>query len=162
MSEPMVQHSLVILKPDALARRLVGRILSRLEDKEIDIVAMKMLHLDKETAERLYAPHRGKYFYPRLICFTTCAPVIVLVCRGRMVIERIRQLMGEADPASARPGTIRGDFSCHQTYNLIHASDTPASAEREISIFFTAEEMVKTLAAQFPWHAFPELSENQS
>ena len=160
MSESYIQDALVLFKPDALARRLIGRLLSRLEDKEIDIVAMKMLRIDDALAEALYEPHKGKYFCPRLIRFITSGPALALVCRGRFVIERIRQIVGEADPDMAAPGTIRSDFSCHQTYNLVHASDSIDSARREIPLFFDSTDILPQLTPQFPWHSYPELTES--
>jgi len=159
MSEPLIQDSLVILKPDALARRLMGRTITRLEEKEIDIVAMKMLHVSTKMAEQLYHQHLGKYFYPRLIRFITSGPVLAMVCRGRKSIDRIRQLIGDADPDLASLGTIRGDYAMHQTFNLIHASDSLLSAAREIPLFFSQEEFTSPLTPQFPWHSYPEISE---
>ncbi len=160
MSDTVLQDTLVLLKPDAVARRLTGQLISRLEDKEIDIIAMKMLLINMELAEQLYVQHEGKYFYPRLLRFITSGPAVAMTCRGRRAIDRIRQLAGEADPDAAQPGTIRGDFSCHQTYNLIHASDSPAAAAREILLFFPARELLPQLTPQFPWHSYPELTES--
>lgn len=162
MSEPINQHTLVLIKPDTLARRMAGRLITRLEDKEIDIMAMKMIRMDEKLAQQLYIQHKDKYFCPRLIRFTISGPVIVLVCRGRKVIDRIRQIIGEADPDSATPGTIRGDFSCHQTYNLIHSSDSLEAAAREIPLFFSEQELFEPLTADFPWQSYPEITENKS
>ncbi len=159
MPEDLVQSTLVILKPDALARRLIGRLISRLEDKEIDITAAKMLQLDKRTAELLYAQHSGKYFCPRLIRFICSGPILALVCRGRQAVERVRRMVGTAAPETAEPGTIRSDFSCHQTYNLIHASDNPDAADREIRLLFSEAEIWPQLTARFPWHDYPEITE---
>jgi nucleoside-diphosphate kinase len=159
MFEPLIQDTLILIKPDAMARRLLGRILARLEDKELDIVALKMITLDTAGAQDLYLPHQGKYFYPRLLRFITCGPLTAMVCRGRQAIARVRQIIGEASPELATPGTIRGDFTCHQTYNLIHASDSPGSARREIPLFFTAQEFHIPQTPPFTWHSFPELTE---
>lgn len=159
MSEHLIEDCLVLIKPDAMARRLTGKLITRLEEKELDIVALKLLSLDEQMAADLYQPHQGKYFYPRLVRFISSGPITAMICRGRQAIARIRQIVGEADPEKSAPGTIRSDFTCHQTYNLIHASDTCLAATREISIFFKPEEIFDPITPRFPWHAYPELTE---
>jgi nucleoside-diphosphate kinase len=128
LRKPDVEQTLVILKPDCVQRRLVGRIIQRLEDKGLTIVAMKMMQLSKSLAERHYAPHKGKPFYPGLVDYVTSGPVVVMVVQGSQAIDVCRKLMGRTFGYEAEPGTIRGDFGLSKTYNLIHGSATSRSA----------------------------------
>jgi len=137
----MVERSLVLIKPDAIQRGLSGEIISRLEKKGLKIVAMKMLHMDKDLAQRHYAVHKGKAFFEDLVSFITSSPVIAIVFQGRNAVEMIRRMMGETDPAKAQPGTIRGDLGIDIGHNLIHGSDSVASASKEIELFFSKEEI---------------------
>jgi len=136
-----MERSLVLIKPDAIQRGLAGEIISRLEKKGVKIVAMKMVHLDKNLAQRHYAIHKGKAFFDDLVNFITCSPVIAIVCQGKNAIEIIRQMMGETDPAKAYSGTIRGDFGIDIGHNLIHGSDSLENASKEIKLFFSADEI---------------------
>jgi nucleoside-diphosphate kinase len=132
-----VSRTLVICKPDATERGLVGEIISRLERKSLRIAAAQFRHLDKETASRHYAEHEGKVFFDDLIAFITRSPVMVLVVEGPdNTWEVVRGLMGVTDPSKAAPGTIRGDLALQTTENLVHGSDGPESAAREIALFF--------------------------
>ncbi|MCK5684529.1 nucleoside-diphosphate kinase [bacterium] len=137
----MAEKTLIIFKPDSVQRRLCGRILTRIESKGFKIVGMKMLQITKELVSKHYAEHVGKEFFPRLEKFTISSPVIVLAVEGNDVIKEMRKLVGSTDPHEAEPGTIRADMSVISPYNLIHASDSPESAERELEIFFKSEEI---------------------
>ena len=137
-----MERSLVLIKPDAIQRGLAGEIISRLERKGLKIVAMKMLHMDKNLAQRHYGIHKGKAFFDDLVNFITSSPVIAIVFQGKNAVEIIRQMMGETDPAKASSGTIRGDFGIDIGYNLIHGSDSLENASKEIDLFFSAEEIL--------------------
>ena len=138
-----MERSLVIIKPDALQRGLTGEIISRLEKKGLKIVAMKMLHMDKNLAQRHYAIHKGKAFFDDLVNFITSSPVIAIIFQGKNAVEIIRQMMGETDPAKAHSGTIRGDFGIDIGHNLVHGSDSLENAVQEIDLFFSEEEIFK-------------------
>jgi nucleoside-diphosphate kinase len=146
-----MERTLVLLKPDALQRRLVGSILARFEAKGLKIVGMKLLQVSRDLAERHYAEHVGKPFYGELVSFITSAPVIALVIEGPRVIEAVRGLMGKTNPFDAAPGTIRGDFGLSVGMNLVHGSDSPASAAREISLFFSPAEIASYPLADAAW-----------
>ncbi|MEU2389760.1 nucleoside-diphosphate kinase [Streptomyces sp. NPDC007369] len=133
----MSQRTLVILKPDAVKRGLVGEIIGRIERKAgWTIPAMELRTLERETLEAHYAEHVGRPFYEPLMGFMASGPVVVLVVEGERVIEGVRQLAGPTDPIAAAPGSIRGDFGTITRENLIHASDSEESAERELKLFF--------------------------
>jgi len=134
-----MNRTLVICKPDAVERGLVGEIVSRLERKQLRIVAMELRHIDKDTASRHYAEHEGKPFYDDLVTFITRSASVLLVVEGPADTYRVvRTLMGVTNPREAAPGTIRGDLGIELTENLVHGSDSPESAEREIALFFPA------------------------
>lgn len=139
----MKQRTLVLLKPDALNRRLAGEIVGRFEKKGLKIVAMKMLWMSREMAERHYAMHKGKSFYESLLDYITSGPIIAMVLEGEQAIEVVRKMMGKTNGAEAEPGTIRGDYSLSVQNNLVHGSDSPESAEREIKLFFTSDEIME-------------------
>ena len=149
--EPRVERTLIILKPDALCRGLCGRILARFEDKGLKIVALKMMQISRELAERHYAPHKGKDFYEPLIRFMTATPVIVLVLEGKEAVEICRRMMGPTFGADAEPGTIRGDLGMSRRFNLIHGSDSPESARREMELFFGSEELFDYEPGAWGW-----------
>ncbi|MFJ9644799.1 nucleoside-diphosphate kinase [Streptomyces sp. NPDC004244] len=135
----MSQRTLVILKPDAVRRGLVGEVIGRIERKAgWTIPAMELRTLERETLEAHYAEHVGRPFYEPLMGFMASGPVVVLVVEGERVIEGVRQLAGPTDPIAAAPGSIRGDFGTITRENLIHASDSEESAERELKLFFPA------------------------
>lgn len=136
------ERTLVILKPDAVQRQLVGPIITRFEQKGLRITALKMMQIDRSLAERHYAVHKGKAFYASLLDFITCAPVVVMVLEGHGAISIVRRLMGATNPAQAEPGTIRADFALQTTYNLVHGSDSPDTAAAEIDLFFSPQEIV--------------------
>ena len=136
-----MERSLVLIKPDAMERGLAGEIISRLENKGLKIVAMKMLRMDKALAQQHYAVHKNKPFFNELVDFITSGSVIAMVLQGDNAVQVIRQTMGETDPAKALPGTIRGDLGGDISHNLIHGSDSLESAEKEVALFFHPEEI---------------------
>jgi nucleoside-diphosphate kinase len=138
-----MQRTLVVIKPDAVQRGLAGRVLSRLEDKGLKIVAMKMLAVDEPLARRMYAEHEGKDFYDALVSFIQSSPVIAAVLAGPEAVAVVRKMLGATFGPEAQPGTIRGDFGLSRRYNLVHGSDSPASAQREIGLFFEPAEMLE-------------------
>lgn len=137
-----MEQTLIILKPDCVQRRLVGRIVQRFEQKGLTICAMKMMQIDRELAERHYSVHQGKPFYPDLIRYITSGPVVLIVVQGPGAIAVSRKLMGKTFGYEAEPGTIRGDFASSRTYNLVHGSDSPETAATEIALYFKPEEIV--------------------
>ncbi len=138
----MKERTLVFLKPGAVIRGLMGEIITRIERKGLKITAMKLLRLNKEKAEELYEMHRGKTFFQELVAHVTSGPVLAMVVEGPNAITVMRNLIGKTNPLEAGPGTIRGDYALNVTKNVIHASDSPENAEREIRIFFKEEEIV--------------------
>ena len=136
-----MEKTLVVLKPDAVQRQLVGEIVSRLERKGLKIMAMKMLSLDQPRANRMYAVHEGKEFHSRLIGFMTSSPVVAIVLAGKEAISVVREMLGSTFGPDASPGTIRGDLGMSRRYNLVHASDSSESAEYEIPVFFAEDEI---------------------
>jgi nucleoside-diphosphate kinase len=135
-------QTLVLLKPDAVHRHLVGTILHRFEQKGLRIVAMKIMHAGKELAQKHYAVHKDKPFYSSLISFLTSGPMVAMVMDGRESINVVRNLIGPTDGAKAPPGTIRGDYALSVQNNLIHGSDSPETAATEIALWFRPEELV--------------------
>lgn len=136
-----LERTFSMIKPEGVQRGLVGTILARLERKGYRIVALKMLRLTPELAARHYAEHQGKPFYQDLINHITSGPVVAMVLEGPEVIAGLRQMMGATNPQEALPGTIRGDFALEMSYNVIHGADSPASAQREIALYFTPAEL---------------------
>ena len=136
----MLQRSLVLLKPDCIERRLMGQIIARFEAKGLNIVAMKMLRVTPELAKKHYAEHVSKPFYPSLEEFITSAPIVALAVEGLDVIQLIRDMLGATNGIKAAPGTIRGDFSSSRQMNLVHASDSPESAARELALYFQSSD----------------------
>src|SRR5262245_52065518 len=136
MSESTGTRTLVLCKPDAVERRLVGEIVRRIEAKGLTITAMELRTLDEATAKRHYAEHEGKPFFGDLVSFITRSPLVAMVVEGPEAWKVVRTLMGSTNPRDAAPGTIRGDLAVELTENLVHGSDGPDSAEREIKIFF--------------------------
>ncbi len=131
-----MERTFVMLKPDAVKRRLVGEIIKRIEAKNLTIVAMKMIHIDRKLAETHYSEHREKPFFKDLVDFVTSGPAVAMIVEGPNAISVIRTMMGATNPFNAAPGTIRGDFGLDLTQNLIHGSDSPQSAARELALFF--------------------------
>ncbi|HJP66331.1 MAG TPA: nucleoside-diphosphate kinase [Actinomycetota bacterium] len=133
------QSTLLIVKPDAVRRGLVGEILARVERKGLRIEALRMMRIDDELAKRHYAEHVDKSFFGELLDFITSGEVVVAKVTGREAVGVLRSIMGATDPAQSPPGTIRGDFGTVVTENLVHGSDSPESAERELELFFADE-----------------------
>lgn len=138
-----MERALIIIKPDAIERGLMGPILNRLEQRGLKFSALKMIRMSQELARKHYAEHEGKAFFNSLVSYITSAPVVVAVVIGKPgTVELIRAMVGATNPAKAAPGTIRGDYAIDIGRNLIHASDSPESGERETAIFFTEQELV--------------------
>ena len=136
-----IERTLSIIKPDAVGKRLIGKIYSRFEDGGLRVVATKMLHLDDDMAGGFYAEHKGRPFYEALIEFMTSGPIMVQVLEGEEAVALNRALMGATDPREAEPGTIRADFASSIDANAVHGSDSIESAQREISYFFEEREI---------------------
>ncbi len=151
-----MERTLLILKPDCLHRRLVGRIIQRFEDKGLTVVGMKLMQISKDLAAQHYAPHEGKPFYPGLISYITSGPVVVMAVEGSGAIAVCRKLMGKTFGYEAEPGTIRGDFGLSKTYNLIHGSDGPETAQFEIALYFNPDELVDYTPATQTWTTKPD------
>jgi nucleoside-diphosphate kinase len=140
MAEGSVERTLVLVKPDGVRRGLVGAIVARFEHKGLKIVAAKTLQLTPDLAQRHYAEHQGKPFYPALIQHITSGPILALALEGRSAIPVVRLMTGATNPQIAVPGTVRGDWGLGITANLVHASDSPESAARELALYFTPAE----------------------
>jgi nucleoside-diphosphate kinase len=136
-----MERSLVLIKPDAMQRELAGVIIGRLQRAGLKLIGLKMLHMDKNLAERHYAIHKGKPFFNDLVEYIISTPIVAVVFEGEGVIVRIRTLMGATDPAKAAPGTIRKDYGLDIQRNATHASDSPENAEKEIALFFKKNEL---------------------
>ncbi|MCL6602384.1 MAG: nucleoside-diphosphate kinase [Paenibacillus sp.] len=136
-----MEQTYLMIKPDGVQRGLIGRIVARLEDKGFKLVAAKLLTISEEQAKRHYAEHEEKPFFSELVSFITSGPVFAMVWEGDDVVTLSRMLIGKTKVGEALPGTIRGDFASHTPLNLIHGSDSPESAQREISNFFAPEEL---------------------
>ena len=136
-----IERTLVLCKPDAVQRGRVGEVIARLERKGLKIVGLKLMRVDEDLADRHYAEHLEKAFYPNLRAFITSAPIVAMAIEGENVVEVVRRLVGATNPQEAAAGTIRGDYGLDLTMNLVHASDSLASAERELSLFFTPKEL---------------------
>lgn len=136
------ERSFILFKPDAVQRRLCGRLLARIEDKGLNVVGMKMLKVTPDLAKQHYAEHVEKPFYPDLEEFITAGPVFALVVEGPEAISVMRTMLGSTNGREAAPGTIRGDYGQSRQMNLVHGSDSPESAAREIAIYFTIDELI--------------------
>lgn len=144
-----MEQTLLICKPDAVQRRLVGEIVARFERKGLRICGMKMMQVGKELAAVHYKEHEGKWFLPSLIGYMTSGTVVAFVVEGKHAVEVCRRLVGATLAAEAEPGTLRGDFALSQRRNLVHASDSTESAAREIALWFTPEEIASLAEADF-------------
>jgi len=136
-----MEKSLVLIKPDAMQRGLAGTIITRLEKQGLKLVAIRMLHLDKALAQRHYAIHKDKPFFNGLVDYISSAPIVAAVFEGEGAIAVIRKTMGATDPAKAEAGTIRGDFGVDIAHNSVHGSDSAETAEKEIKLFFSRDEI---------------------
>ena len=139
----MTEKTLSIIKPDAVSKNIIGKIISRFEDNGLEIIAAKLIRLSDDEASGFYAEHQGKPFFNALKDFMTSGPVFIQVLQGENAISRNRELMGDTDPAKAKVGSIRSDFASSIDANAVHGSDSKDSAEREINYFFVEEEILK-------------------
>ena len=146
-----MERTLILLKPDCVERRLVGRILSRFEDKGLNVIAMKMIRITPELSKRHYAEHVSKPFYPNLEKFITGGPVVAAIVEGLEAIRVVREMLGATSGLKAAAGTIRGDYSSSRQMNLVHASDGPDAARREIEIYFQPHEICSYQPTLTPW-----------
>ena len=136
-----MERTLIVLKPDAVQRQLVGRIIARFEQKGLKIVAMKMAKVSQAQARAMYAAHQGKEFYRPLVEFMGASPVVAMVVEGQSAVSVVREMIGPTFGPDAPPGTIRGDLGLSRRYNLVHGSDSPESADREIGLFFQPDDI---------------------
>ena len=146
-----MERSLVLLKPDCVERRMVGRIISRFEDKAINIIALKLIRITPDLAKQHYAEHVNKAFYPGLEAFITGAPVVAMVVEGLEVIRVVREMLGATNGLNAASGTIRGDYSSSRQMNLVHASDGTEAAAREIKLYFAENEICDYVPSLTSW-----------
>jgi nucleoside-diphosphate kinase len=146
-----MQQTLILLKPDAVQRRLVGEITRRFERKGLRLAGLKLVHPSRPLAEQHYAVHKGKPFYDSLLAFLTSGPTVAMVWEGREAVAACRSLMGLTDGAKAPPGTIRGDLALSVQNNLVHGSDSPENAAAEIALWFKPDELVKYGPVDASW-----------
>ncbi|MHB8808192.1 MAG: nucleoside-diphosphate kinase [Anaerolineaceae bacterium] len=149
--EEAFEKTLVLIKPDGVQRKLIGTIISRFESRGLQLIAIKMIQVSHEMAETHYKEHLGKSFYAGLVQYITAAPVIAMVWAGEHAVEAVRQTVGKTNPLEAAPGSIRHDHALLTSRNLIHASDSPETAEREIALWFKPEELCDWSDPQYPW-----------
>jgi nucleoside-diphosphate kinase len=152
----VTERTLVLIKPDAVQRLLAGRILARYEDRGLKLVAMKLVRVDRELAERHYAVHRDKPFFGSLVDFITSGPLVALALEGPNAISIVRTLNGATRPNEAAPGTIRGDFAVETAQNLVHASDSAETADTELALWFRPDELLSYERAVDRWVLAPE------
>ena len=150
-----MERTLFLVKPDGLQRGLAGEIISRLERRGLKLVAMKLMRMEEEQARRHYGEHVNQPFFPGLVEFITSAPLVAMVWEGDHAVEVVRKAMGETDPVSSAPGTIRGDLGLNIGRNLVHGSDSTESAQREISLFFSPQEILDYTRSTDPWITEP-------
>ncbi|UCE74909.1 MAG: nucleoside-diphosphate kinase [Methanomassiliicoccales archaeon] len=146
-----MERTFVMLKPGSIQRGLIGHIISRFENRGLKITAMKMLQVTTELAERHYAEHKEKPFYESLVGYITSGPVVAMVLEGPQAISVVRKMMGATDPLESSPGTIRGDLGLFTGKNIVHGSDSEASAKREIGLFFSDEDFVSYKKCDEEW-----------
>jgi nucleoside-diphosphate kinase len=146
-----MEKTLVLLKPGSIQRSLVGRIIARFEDRGLKIIALKMLHVSPELAEKHYGEHKAKPFFKDLVDYITSGPIVAMVLEGPHAITVVRTVNGKTNPLESAPGTIRGDFGLFTGKNIVHGSDSEASAEREIANFFSEDEFVSYKKCDEEW-----------
>lgn len=147
----MPERTLIIIKPDGIQRHLAGEIITRFEKKGFKLLTAKFVQISEDLARRLYDVHKGKPFFEGVVKYLSSAPSLVMVWQADGIIDMTRKMMGATFGYDAEPGTIRGDFSCSKGYNLIHGSDSPQSAEKEIKLFFTPEEITNYEFSDTAW-----------
>ena len=150
-----MQRTLILIKPDAVQRGLIGNIITRFEQRGLKIVAMKLLQMDEKMARQHYAVHEGKPFFPGLVKFITSGPIVAAIMEGDNAVELVRKTMGSTDPLNASPGTIRADFGIDMGRNLVHGSDSVENAGKEIALFFSKEELLDYPRALDAWITEP-------
>jgi len=153
----MAERTLIIIKPDAVQRHLAGRIIARFEAKGLKLVAAKLMQISEELARRHYAAHQDKPFFTPAVTFMSSSPSRLMVWEADGIIEITRKMIGSTFGYDAQPGTIRGDFGCSQRYNLIHGSDSPESAQKEIALFFRPDELIDYSLTDSPWLYSPRI-----
>jgi len=146
-----VEKTLVILKPNAVQRELIGQLISKFERRGMKITAMKLIRIPLKTAEQHYEEHRGKEFYEDLLSFITSGPSVIMILESMDAVDIVRSMVGATNPAEAVPGSIRGDYATSPGHNMIHASDSSEAAEREIELLFKPEEIQEYRLAVRPW-----------
>ncbi|BAY52288.1 nucleoside diphosphate kinase [Thermostichus vulcanus NIES-2134] len=146
-----MERTFLAIKPDGVQRGLVGTIIQRFEQKGYTLVGLKLMRVSRELAEQHYSEHKDKPFFPGLVNFITSGPVVAMVWEGRGVIANARKLIGATNPLNAEPGTLRGDFAVDVGRNVIHGSDSPENAEREINLWFQTQELVPWEPALTSW-----------
>src|SRR5882757_7404757 len=146
-----MERTLILLKPDCVQRRLMGRVIARFEDKALNIIAMKMMLVTPDLAKKHYAEHVQKDWYPTLEGFITGGPIVAAVLEGLEVIRVVRDMLGATSGLKAAPGTVRGDFSSSRQMNLVHASDGPDASKREIALYFRDDELYSYEPTLKPW-----------
>jgi nucleoside-diphosphate kinase len=152
-----LERTLVLLKPDAVQRGLVGPILARFEAKGLKLVGLKLRHFPQALIQKHYEAHKARPFYGALVEFMTSGPAVAVVLEGKNAIEVTRRLMGKTNAAEAEPGTIRGDYALSRSNNLVHGSDSPEAAAAELALFFPdASEVTEWNSPEFPWIYSPE------
>ena len=146
-----MERTLVLVKPDGVQRGLIGEVISRLERRGLKLVGMKLMQVDDALARRHYGEHVDRPFFPGLVEFITSSPVVAMAWEAENAVEAVRNTMGQTDPTTSPPGTIRGDLALDIGRNLVHGSDSPDSAQRELSLFFSAAELLDYSRGNDPW-----------
>jgi nucleoside-diphosphate kinase len=146
-----VERTLVLVKPDGVQRRLIGAVITRFEQRGLHLVALRMLRIDRDLAERHYAEHRGKPFFAGLVAFITSAPVVAMVWEGDDAVAQVRSMMGATNPSAAAPGSVRGDLAVSIGNNVVHGSDSPERGAEEVALFFEPSDLLEWSAADTAW-----------
>ena len=146
-----VERTLVLVKPDGVQRRLIGEVIGRFERRGLHLVALKLLRMDRDLAERHYAEHQGKPFFAGLVDFITSAPVVAMVWEGDDAVAQVRSMMGATNPSAAAPGSMRGDLAVSIGNNVVHGSDLPGRGAEEVALFFQPPELIEWSGVDNPW-----------
>ncbi len=146
-----IERTLVLVKPDGVQRRLIGALITRFEQRGLHLVALRMLRMDRDLAERHYAEHRGKPFFAGLVEFITSAPVVAMVWEGEDAVTQVRSMMGATNPSAAAPGSIRGDLAVSIGNNVVHGSDSPERGAEEVALFFEPADLLEWNATDTAW-----------
>ncbi len=146
-----VERTLVLVKPDGVQRRLIGEVIGRFERRGLHLVALKLLRMDRDLAERHYAEHQGKPFFAGLVDFITSAPVVAMVWEGDDAVAQVRSMMGATNPSAAAPGSMRGDLAVSIGNNVVHGSDSPGRGAEEVALFFQPPELIEWSGVDNPW-----------